>query len=204
MRIYVDFDDVICETARQISRLAERLYGSQVAYEAIRVFNLREAFDLDEARYLRLMREAHEPDILRNLDPTPGAVETLAAWVQDGHTVEIVTGRPYSTHAASVSWLEQQGLGAIPIIHVDKYARELAPETDDWSRALTVAEFALQRYDLAVEDAPIALEQLARMPPCQVVIFDRPWNRSVPPLTEHFTRCLDWHAVSVLATRALL
>ncbi len=199
MRIYVDFDDVLCETARELSRLAQELYGCRVPYESIRAFNLREAFGLDETRYLRLMRAAHETERLLALEPTPGAVATLAGWAADGHTVEIVTGRPYATHAASARWLRHHGLDGIPLVHVDKYNRELAPEADDWSRALTREEFATHHYDLAVEDAPVALEQLAAMPPCKVASFDRPWNRATPLLTEHFTRCQGWEAVCRLA-----
>ncbi|NLF22250.1 MAG: 2-dehydropantoate 2-reductase [Lentisphaerae bacterium] len=199
MRIYVDFDDVLCETARELSRLAGRLYGCRVPYAEIRAFNLREAFDLDEARYLQLMRTAHEPEFLLELDPTPGAVGTLAAWAAAGHTVEIVTGRPWATQEVSRQWLERQGVGHLAIIHVDKYNRELAPEARDWSRALTPAEFATRQYDLAVEDAPVALRMLAAMAPCRVVIFDRPWNRGVPALNPHFTRCADWASIARLS-----
>lgn len=201
MRIYVDFDDVLCETARELSRLAGELCGCRVPYEEIRAFNLREAFGLDEARYTLLMRAAHETERLLALEPTPGAVATLARWVADRHEVEIVTGRPFTTHDASMRWLRRHGLERIPLIHVDKYNRQLAPETGtaDWSRALTREEFATRRYDLAVEDAPAALEQLAAMPPCRVAVFDRPWNRDTPLPTAHFTRCSGWEAVRRLA-----
>jgi uncharacterized protein len=184
-----------------LSRLAGTLYGCQVPYAAIRAFNLREAFNLDEERYLRLMRAAHETECLLELEPTPGAVATLAAWAAAGQEVEIVTGRPWTTREASKRWLERQGLGHVPLIHVDKYNRELAPEADDWARALTLEEFSTRRYDLAIEDAPVALAYLATMFPCRVVIFDRPWNRGVPLLTEHFTRCHDWAAVEQVASR---
>ena len=201
MRIYVDFDDVLCETARDLSRLAAELHGCRVAYDDIRDFNLRVAFGLDEIRYLQLMREAHAPGHLLNLAATPGAIETLAQWRRAGHEVEIVTGRPYATHAASRAWLARHGLEQIPLVHVDKYSRELAPDACDWSRALTVAEFAQRHYDLAVEDAPVALRQLAAMPSCRVAIFSRPWNHGFPLITEHFTRCPDWAAVREAALR---
>lgn len=198
MRIYVDFDDVLCETARELSRLVLELYGCRVPYEAIHAFNLREAFGLDEARYLHLMHIAHGAEQLLALEPTPGAVAAVAGWMGEGYTVEIVTGRPYATHEASALWLRRHGLEGVPLVHVDKYNRE-PPAAEGQARALTRGEFAERRYDLAVEDAPMALEQLAAMPPCRVVIFDRPWNRGVPLLTEHFTRCRDWPAVEEVA-----
>jgi uncharacterized HAD superfamily protein len=204
LRIYVDFDDVLCETANPLSLLANRLYGCTVGYADIHTFDLREAFALDEARYQRLMSVAHEPGHLLNLEATPGAVATLAAWAQCGHAVEIVTGRPFATHAISVAWLARHGLSQIPIIHVDKYNREPAPVTDDGARALTVEEFSRKRYDLAIEDAPVALAQLAKMPPCKVVIFDRPWNRILPGVTAQFTRCPDWREVERFVAHGLL
>ena len=48
MKVYVDFDDVICETARDLSALAERLYAIRVPYPAIRAFDLHDAFGLDD------------------------------------------------------------------------------------------------------------------------------------------------------------
>ncbi len=204
LRIYVDFDDVLCETAKPLSLLANRLYGCTVDYADIHTFNLREAFALDEARYQRLMSVAHEHEHLLNLEATPGAVATLAAWSQSGHAVEIVTGRPFATHAISVAWLARHGLSQIPIIHVDKYSREPAPETDGDARALTLEEFSRRRYDLAIEDAPVALAQLAKMPLCKVVVFDRPWNRILPGDTAHFTRCPDWRGVEHFVAHARL
>lgn len=198
MRIYVDFDDVVCETARELSRLVEKLYGHQVPYTQILAFNLREAFDLDEERYTNLMRIAHEPDYLLELQPTPGAIATLDFWSEAGHEVEIVTGRPWTTHQASKDWLEAYGVGHIPVIHVDKYNREFVSDTKNVSRALTLDQFSEHSYDLAVEDAPMALDHLAKIPSCRVVIFDRPWNREVPLLTQHFMRCHDWESIKQL------
>ncbi len=201
MRIYVDFDDVICETARPLAELALQQYGCRVSYADIRAFDLRVSFGLDETRYVNLMRKAHEPDYLISLEATPGAVETLSEWMEAGHAVEIVTGRPCSANAISRAWLARFGLARIPLVHVDKYNRQLGPEISDWAGALTVEEFAVRHYDLAVEDAPVALEQLAAMPLGRVVIFDRPWNRDVPVPAARFTRCTDWPSVARVAAQ---
>ena len=47
MKFYVDFDDCLCETARALTGIAERLFGKKVLYEEIRFFNLKDSFDLD-------------------------------------------------------------------------------------------------------------------------------------------------------------
>ena len=51
MRIYVDFDDCLSESARGFSDLAAELFGVHVPYEEMRFFNLQKAFSLtDEHR----------------------------------------------------------------------------------------------------------------------------------------------------------
>ena len=42
MRIYVDYDDCLCETARAFTVIAERLFGKKVPYEKVRFFNLQD------------------------------------------------------------------------------------------------------------------------------------------------------------------
>ena len=59
MRIYIDFDDVLCETARNLAVLARELFGRTVPYEAISGFDLKAAFALSEAEIDRLMEHAH-------------------------------------------------------------------------------------------------------------------------------------------------
>ena len=48
MKIYVDYDDCLCETARSFSRLAVEMFGKHVPYEKIRYFDLDKSFDLDD------------------------------------------------------------------------------------------------------------------------------------------------------------
>ncbi|MDD5706406.1 MAG: 2-dehydropantoate 2-reductase [Kiritimatiellae bacterium] len=199
MRIYVDFDDVLCETARSLSRLAGELYGCRVAYADIRVFDLRDAFLLAPWQYHALMARAHEDDVLRGLRPTPGAVATILEWVGAGHDVQIVTGRPFATRGASLAWLSDQGLSNVPLVHVDKYGREAVPSAPAAPRSLTLAEFSRLRFDLAIEDAPEALRLLRAMPDCRTIIYDRPWNRGVQPSPPAIERCLDWQEVAELA-----
>ena len=50
MRIYVDYDDCLCETARSFVKLAKEMFGRNAAYEDIRFFELDKSFGLDEDR----------------------------------------------------------------------------------------------------------------------------------------------------------
>ena len=51
MKIYVDYDDCLCETARRFSRLVDELFGIDVPYENIRYFNLQKSFSLSDDQY---------------------------------------------------------------------------------------------------------------------------------------------------------
>ncbi len=197
MRIYVDFDDVICETARDLSALADSLFGIRVPYPEIRAFDLHEAFGLDDAQYRRLMGKAHSREFVMGYAETPGASATLLRWLDGGHDVEVVTGRPFVTAGASRDWLDAHGLSRLPVIHVDKYGRE-PPAAPGAPRALTLAEFALRRYDFAVEDSPPALGHLAKMEGCLTAVFARPWNAGTPLAPGQFVRCANWAEVDAL------
>ena len=194
MRIYVDFDDVLCETARALSDLARTLFGRDVPYERIHAFDLQIAFDLDRRQYDVLMDAAHQPAFLLSLAPTPGGADGLRAWLADGHEVIVVTGRPASACAPSLAWLAQQGLSHVPMLHVDKYNRHhgLTPGAPP---TLTLAELHREHFDVAVDDAPRALDALLSRPaPGSTIVFDRPWNRGYA--AAGLVRCADWDALT--------
>lgn len=197
MHIYVDFDDVISETALHFSGLVKEMFGKDVPYGEIKFFNLQKAFDLTDPQYEELMEKAHTPEILLSYEETPGASETLRKWMAAGHEVEIVTGRPYFSAPSTRQWLKEHGLEKLKVIHVDKYGRqEVSSEMED--RALTVEEFSRMHFDFAVEDSPSALVHLEKMDGCKVAVFSRPWNMEGVKEDGKFCRCYSWHDVDRL------
>lgn len=178
MRIYIDFDDVLCETARHLSDLACALFGRQVPYEAISGFDLQRAFSLSEAEIAALMEHAHRDDFLVGLTPTPGGLEGVRALESHGHELVIVTGRPAVSHPGSCGWLRKYGLSHLGLLHVDKYGRADTRNADgSIPQTLDRDAFAAQRFDVAIDDSPIALDLLAPRRDCLVIVYDRPWNR---------------------------
>ncbi|MDD4024650.1 MAG: 2-dehydropantoate 2-reductase [Kiritimatiellae bacterium] len=177
MRIYVDFDDVLCETARHLTGLARDMFGRRVAYEEIAVFDLRQAFALSASEIDDLMEHAHRTEFLAGISPAPGGVETVRALADRGHELTVVTGRPAASHDGSNAWLRKHGLGHLDLLHVDKYGRAGPEPRDGHPRALDMEEFSTLCFDAAIEDAPAALDLLAPRRECAVIIYDRPWNR---------------------------
>jgi hypothetical protein len=201
MRIYIDFDDVLCETARHLSGLARDLFDRDVPYEAISVFNLQEAFALSAGEIDTLMARAHDAEFLTELAPAPGGLEAVRALEAGGHDLAIVTGRPATSHDGTCGWLRKHGLGHLDVIYFDKYGRAAANPPADAPKTLGRDEFERLHFDVAIDDSPIALDLLAHRHACLVIVYNRPWNRGYPAAPT-MRRSDSWpEIVELIATR---
>jgi hypothetical protein len=195
MRIYVDYDDVLCETAQALAVLAQEMFGCAVPFERIRSFDLRESFALDRAQYEALMDRAHAPEFLLALPAIAGCTACLHGWLLQGVEVAVVTGRPSSADRVSREWLARQGLAAIPVLYADKYNRNHAVPPDA-PPILPFATLLQEHFDLAIDDSPVALDALQTRPAGRTIVFDRPWNRTYDCFGARVTRCCGWQEVA--------
>lgn len=195
MRIYVDFDDVLCETARSLSVVVHKLFGCAVPYEKITQFNLKKSFSLSDEQMDILIRTAHAQSFLSKIPETPGAVEAIRTLLKKGDQFSILTGRPAASFKGSINWLSHFGLEKLPLLHVDKYARAGEfPQIPGQPPTLTVAEMDKMAFDVAIDDSPMALDLLAKRNSCRVLVFDRPWNRHYS-LSSNMRRVSDWKEI---------
>ena len=193
MRIYVDVDDVLCETAAHLCELAAREFGRHVAYADVFQFDLQKVFGFSDADMRRFMLRAHEPDSILSHAVTPDAPEGVRALRAAGHAVEIVTGRPAASHAATAAWLAAAGLAGFPVSYVDKYGRaaHYARNPGD-PPTVPLDELLARRYDVVIDDSPAVLRHLATAwPATRIFVYDRPWNRAYP-LAPNMTRVAGW------------
>jgi uncharacterized protein len=171
--IYVDMDDVLCETARGCLALIEREFGIRVAYEQLLNFDLGKACALGASETAELFRIVHRPDELLKLEPIDGAIPVLKQWFAAGYEIAIVTGRPPITYEPSLEWLARKQVPYHSFTVVDKYGRFATENTT----AITLTELANQRFSFAVEDSPVMAKYLAETMEVPVKLYDRPWNR---------------------------
>jgi hypothetical protein len=193
MKIYIDFDDVICETAKYFTKIAKELFGIDVPYREVQFFNLQKSFDLDDAQYHKLMEAGHLPENLLNYEETAGASETINKWVDEGHEVFIITGRPFNSYEPSRKWLDEHRLERVPLFCVDKYGRETSVQ--DYKYNLSLEKLYGMTFDFAIEDSPAAFEHVLHFDNCKVAVFDRPWNRQSEFPNDNFVRCENWQEI---------
>lgn len=196
MKIYVDYDDCLCETARAFTGIAARLFGKNVPYEKVHFFNLQETFRLTDEEYRELMKEGHLPEVLLSYEETPGASEVIGEWMDRGHEVFIITGRPYSSYEPSRRWLDEHGFDRVPMYCLDKYGRDSFYKKSDYN--LELADYYKMKFDIAVEDSPAAFRFFDHLPDLRVMVYDRPWNKTCE-LPERFVRCSDWDHIRMNA-----
>ena len=196
MKIYVDFDDCLCETAKYFSMLVKKLFGKDIPYEAIRYFDLQKSFSLTDEEYEYMMIEGHKPEALLSYEETPGACDTVNHWTMFGHEVSVITGRPYSSYEASRAWLDQHGLEHISLYCLNKYGRDSFRKNSDFS--LELEDYYKMHFDYAVEDSPSAFRFFNHLPALKVMVYDRPWNQECSLPGEGYIRCSDWERIKSL------
>lgn len=190
MKIYIDFDDVISETGRYLSGLAKELFGIILPYERMMYFNLQQAFGLDGKQYDELLREGHVTERLLSIEETPSASDIINKWVDEGHEIFVITGRPFAAYEASRKWLDNHNLRRIPLFCVDKYGRENLISGSTYNLALD--DLYKMNFEFAIEDSPSAFTHLLHFDHCRVAVFDRPWNKLTVLPDENFKRCKGW------------
>jgi len=193
MKIYVDFDDCLCETARYFSELVNELFSKKIPYENIRYFDLQKSFSLTEEQFEYLMIEGHRPEVLLSYEETNGASETINHWLDSGYDVNVITGRPFSTYEPSRIWLDRHGLERVSLYCLNKYGRDSFIKNSDFS--LEIEDYYRMHFDYAIEDSPAAFCFFSHLPNLKVMVFDRPWNRDVEFPGKNYSRCCDWDAI---------
>ena len=205
-RVYVDFDDVLAQTALSFTRLLEQSYDKRVALEEITHFDLSRSFDMSRDELEDFMREAHRSERLMAIEPMEGAIETLSVWAAHGWEIEVLTGRPPAADQATRDWLAKHRVPHAGLYFVDKYARYDESAWDGHSPVLRLEEVADHDYDLIVEDSLETAVRLAATTDAEIVLLDRPWNRDLEGV-DHRTaarlgRYSDWHEIARRAPMA--
>ncbi len=190
MNIYLDMDDVLCDTAGAYLALLAREFDLHVDFEEVFSFNLQKSFGLDDAQNRHLFGRAHEPEFILGLKPLEGVLNVLRNWEEMGFSLSILTGRHTAAAEASLQWLEDRKIPYHSFTMVDKYNWN---GTDE-AIAITLEQLACMPFDIGVEDSPKMADYLTREMALPVLLFDRPWNRTYKTGVKS-CRCRGWQQV---------
>lgn len=190
--IYVDFDDVLCETARTLAEIVAQRFGKRTRFEDIHSFDLNVSFGLTLPEQEALFALFHDAEMLAGIPAVAGAAAALRSWTAAGCAVHVVTGRPPETREASCAWLDAHGIAVADITFVDKYGRGHAAVPG--VRQMTLAELETCAFSLVVDDSLDMVRFFAERTRVPVVLFDRPWNAGMAEggMRSDVVRCRSW------------
>ena len=194
--VYVDMDDVLCETARRFLVVIEREFGKQIAYDALTDFDFERSCNLTPGERAKLYEIVHLDDEILSIEPIPEAIDVLNGWVGAGYEIAIVTGRPPDTFAVSMEWLARFKVPYHSFTVVDKYGRFQTENT----AGLSLTELATQQFCWAVEDSLPMAKFLATEMKLTVALLNRPWNQADTKPAQ-FTRYYHWREIGAAFAR---
>lgn len=202
-RVYVDIDDVLSRTIEGLIDLLEVEYDRRVEVEDVLYFDLERSFGLGKDEISAFMERAHSDDFTESIEPEEGAVSALATWARDGHSVNLVTGRPPVTNAASRRWLTRHDIAHDSLHHLDKWSRPAWNESG--LPTLSFQKLGEMGFDFAVEDSLDTAVRLVEEFEIPVALMDRPWNRDWSAVSNRaqagMQRCRGWGEVTALFSR---
>lgn len=107
MRIAVDIDSTLHDYWGVLSEISTRRFGVKLPYEEQLTWGLTR---LRPEQLALCVKESHCDERILEGVPYPGAVETVRAWRERGHTVYIASSRHADCHRATLAWLQKIGL----------------------------------------------------------------------------------------------
>jgi len=188
-KAYIDFDDVLCKTAEAIVGIVKDRYGIKRDFDNITDFNLQKSFDLTDQQFTDLISLIHDVQIIYDMTPIEGALDSVRQLKDKGYEIAIMTGRPPSTKDASIKWLNDYQVPYDSLAFVDKYARF---DCDQYGHdGMTLEELTKQKFSFAIEDSATMATFLSTEMNLPVFLHDRPWNRHLET-NSLIMRCMDW------------
>ena len=77
--IYVDLDDVLCESTNAYLKILKREFNKKVHFENINSFDLKKAFDLTDSEFEYFFTIVHRHEEILSFKLIEGAIEVLTA-----------------------------------------------------------------------------------------------------------------------------
>ncbi|MDJ0621543.1 MAG: HAD hydrolase-like protein [Desulfocapsaceae bacterium] len=197
--LYIDLDDVLCDTAGAYLRLIKQEFNLDIAFEDVFSFDLKRSFGLSDEQNKHMFKLAHSKEFVLELEVIDGVQKILVDLHNKGIKLAIVTGRHTSAYLSTQQWLDSQAIPFDSLVMVDKYGW---PETNP-AIAVSLDQLDLTRYTMCIEDNPDMVAYLSDIHGKQVLLFDRPWNREIQE-SQQVRRFSSWKELPSLISSTKL
>jgi uncharacterized protein len=157
VRVALDIDSTLYHAWDLFSETARRRFGVRLRYTEQIAWGIAE---LRPEQVRLLAQETHREEVIRSTQPYPGAVETVRAWHDAGHFIQVSSQRPLECHTATKEWLTSIGL---PFDDVDFSGDK-------------VSRCAAKGIDVLIDDSPLNLSRAMDLGITPAAIV-HPWNR---------------------------
>lgn len=177
MRIAIDIDSTLHHYWDRLSEAAQRRFGIDLPYEEQLDWGITR---LRPEQLHLCIQETHCDHAILAGEPYPDAVDTVRAWHEAGHFIQITSHRDAHTRNATERWLAQIG---VPY-------DELHVSHDKVGRCVEAG------IDLLIDDSPENLGQAIEHG-MRVATIAHPWNREL--CEEEDVLCApDWRGLATL------
>jgi 5'(3')-deoxyribonucleotidase len=169
IKIGIDLDDCVFDTSTPIIERLNEEFKIDIKWEDLNTFELEEQYNLDKKKVNKIVQEVLKTD----LKPIFGAVEAIKffTYVCDG--VYLISFRKQSLLEHTVNNLAKIGFTNGRHKLILTRARDKDGSPAKWK---IVNE---NDIDIIIEDRADTIESLYKNTKATILVFDRPWNRSV-------------------------
>lgn len=157
--IALDIDSTLHHYWDLLDRVSQQRFGVALPYGEQHQWGIT---TLAREDLIACVEETHSEDNILACEPYPEAVETVAAWHEQGHWIHVTSHRAVGAHDATARWLERIGM----------------PYDDLHCSYDKVTRCAELGVDVLVDDSPVNIAR-AREAGMVAATIVHPWNVDV-------------------------
>ena len=161
LRIAVDLDGVLAESMLVWCERANKEFGTSFRIEDLDSWSWWRTSAISRDDFYRILDECWED--WEEIPPTEPGIAGKVQRVWKFGELDVVTGRSRRTEEAARLWIEHQKVRYNRFVRVSGWRDKLCLD-----------------YDVYIDDAPDLMPLISRKPGAWAVLYDRPWNRTVP------------------------
>jgi 5'(3')-deoxyribonucleotidase len=174
-RIALDLDGVLAESMLVWCERANKEFGTTLKMADLDGWSAWKKFDISKDDFYRILDESWED--WKQVPPTERRLASKVAQIQKFGDIDVVTGRSKRTEQAAISWIEHQKIRYHHFVRVAGWRDKL-----------------VLNYDVYIDDAPDLMPLVSQSPLSWAILYNRPWNRSVPNMRK-VLRADSWKQV---------